>query len=46
LAAASAAPTGQARARAFYERNGWRPSGEVDPDNDLRLELVEYVREV
>lgn len=39
-------PTGQARARAFYERNGWRVSGAVDPDNDLRLELVEYVREL
>jgi GNAT superfamily N-acetyltransferase len=39
-------PTGQARARGFYERNGWRLSGEVDPDNDLRLELVEYVRDV
>jgi len=39
-------PTGQARARAFYERHGWRLSGAVDPDNDLRLELVEYVREV
>lgn len=39
-------PTGQARARAFYERNGWRLSGAVDPANDLQLELVEYVREV
>jgi GNAT superfamily N-acetyltransferase len=37
-------PAGQARARAFYERNGWRLSGAVDPDNDLRLELLEYVR--
>jgi GNAT superfamily N-acetyltransferase len=39
-------PTGQARARAFYERHGWRLSGAVDPDNDLRLELLEYVREL
>ena len=37
-------PSGQARARAFYERNGWRLSGAVDPENDLQLELVEYVR--
>ena len=39
-------PTGQARARAFYERNGWRLSGAVDPQNDLQLELLEYVREL
>ncbi len=39
-------PTGQARARAFYERNGWLPSGAVDPENDLQLELLEYVREL
>ena len=39
-------PLGQARARAFYERRGWQPSGAVDPDNDLRLELLEYVREL
>jgi GNAT superfamily N-acetyltransferase len=39
-------PVGQARARAFYERNGWRATGAVDPDNDLRLELLEYVREL
>ncbi|MEA2156716.1 MAG: hypothetical protein QOE11_2856 [Solirubrobacteraceae bacterium] len=39
-------PTGQARARAFYERHAWRPSGAVDPENDLRLELLEYVREL
>lgn len=36
-------PTGQARARAFYERHGWRASGAEDPDNELGLELVEYV---
>jgi GNAT superfamily N-acetyltransferase len=39
-------PVGQARARAFYERNGWRPSGALDPVNDLGLELLEYVREL
>jgi GNAT superfamily N-acetyltransferase len=39
-------PVGQARARAFYERHGWRPTGALDPDNDLRLELLEYVRDV
>jgi GNAT superfamily N-acetyltransferase len=39
-------PVGQARARAFYERHGWRATGALDPDNDLRLELLEYVREV
>lgn len=39
-------PTGQARARAFYERHAWRLSGEVDPENDLGLELLEYVREL
>ena len=39
-------PVGQARARAFYERCGWRLSGAVDPENDLRLQLLEYVREL
>jgi GNAT superfamily N-acetyltransferase len=39
-------PVGQARARAFYERHGWRPTGALDPDNDLRLELLEYARDL
>jgi GNAT superfamily N-acetyltransferase len=39
-------PSGQARARAFYERNAWTLSGAVDPKNDLDLELIEYVREL
>ncbi|HTN25411.1 MAG TPA: GNAT family N-acetyltransferase [Solirubrobacteraceae bacterium] len=39
-------PSGQARARAFYERNAWTRSGAVDPENDLALELIEYVREL
>jgi GNAT superfamily N-acetyltransferase len=38
-------PTGQARARAFYARHGWRATGAVDPANELGLELVEYVLE-
>lgn len=36
------AAAGQARARAFYEREGWRASGRLDPENELGLELVEY----
>ncbi len=36
------AAVGQARARAFYEREGWRATGRLDPDNDLGLELMEY----
>jgi GNAT superfamily N-acetyltransferase len=39
-------PVDQARARAFYERNGWRPTGALDPENDLQLELLEYLREL
>jgi GNAT superfamily N-acetyltransferase len=39
-------PVGQARARAFYERHGWQATGALDPDNDLRLELLEYVRDL
>lgn len=36
-------PVGQARARAFYERHGWQRTGARDPDNELELELLEYV---
>jgi GNAT superfamily N-acetyltransferase len=39
-------PVGQARARAFYEHHGWRPTGALDADNHLGLELLEYVREL
>ncbi|HUR85963.1 MAG TPA: GNAT family N-acetyltransferase [Solirubrobacteraceae bacterium] len=39
-------PTGQARARAFYERLGWRVTGAEDPVNELGLELMEYVLEL
>jgi GNAT superfamily N-acetyltransferase len=35
-------PTGQARARAFYERRGWRITGAGDPTNELGVELLEY----
>jgi GNAT superfamily N-acetyltransferase len=35
-------PAGQARARAFYERRGWRLTGERDPTNELGMELLEY----
>ncbi|MCA1656388.1 MAG: GNAT family N-acetyltransferase, partial [Actinobacteria bacterium] len=40
------AAAGQARARAFYEREGWRTSGRLDADNELGLELVEYELEL
>lgn len=33
---------GQARARAFYEREGWCATERLDPYNELRLELIEY----
>jgi GNAT superfamily N-acetyltransferase len=39
-------PAGQARARAFYDRHGWQESGEVDLENDLQLELLEYLRQL
>jgi GNAT superfamily N-acetyltransferase len=35
-------PAGQARARAFYARRGWRPTGASDPSNELGVELLEY----
>ena len=35
-------PKSQLRARAFYEREGWRPTGEQDYSDWLQLELVEY----
>ena len=35
-------PVGAARARAFYAKFGWRPTGELDPDNSLGLELMQY----
>jgi GNAT superfamily N-acetyltransferase len=39
-------PAGAARARGFYARHGWRPTGGLDPDNDLGLELMEYALEL
>ena len=37
-------PTGQARARRFYEREGWKVAGEPFDDAEFGLELVEYRR--
>ena len=36
--------TGQARARAFYEREGWRPAGDPFDDPVPGLRMVEYRR--
>jgi hypothetical protein len=35
-------PKLHARARAFYEREGWRPSGTELFDDDFGAELVDY----
>jgi GNAT superfamily N-acetyltransferase len=35
-------PAGQARARAFYARRGWRLTGAHDLRNELGMELLEY----
>jgi GNAT superfamily N-acetyltransferase len=35
-------PVGQNRARAFYERRRWRPTGRKQFSDDLGLQLVEY----
>lgn len=37
-------PREHARARHFYEREGWTPLGDWGNDPDLRLSLVEYGR--
>ena len=37
-------PAGQARARAFYEREGFTTDGELRPEPMLALDLVEYRR--
>jgi GNAT superfamily N-acetyltransferase len=39
-------PVGQARARAFYEREGWTPDGRPFGEPLLDLELVRYRREL
>jgi GNAT superfamily N-acetyltransferase len=38
-------PVGAAQARRFYEREGFRLTGEEDPDSDFGLPLVKYGRE-
>ncbi len=35
-------PVGAARARAFYAKLAWEPTGALDPDNGLGLELMQY----
>jgi GNAT superfamily N-acetyltransferase len=35
-------PRDHARARRFYEREGWRPTGVESEDGHLRLAIVEY----
>lgn len=37
-------PAAHARARAFYEREGWTTDGEATPEPMLGLDLVEYRR--
>jgi hypothetical protein len=39
-------PAGQARARRFYEREGWKVAGEPFDDSEFGLALVEYRREL
>jgi diamine N-acetyltransferase len=39
-------PTASGRARAFYEREGWRTLGEAVFNPDLKLDLVLYEREL
>jgi GNAT superfamily N-acetyltransferase len=39
-------PKGAARARRFYEREGWVLTGEEDPESNFGLPLVQYGREV
>ncbi len=37
-------PAGNARARRFYEREGWRTVGETEDDPNLGLPIVQYRR--
>ncbi|MEA2483830.1 MAG: hypothetical protein QOC55_1777 [Thermoleophilaceae bacterium] len=39
-------PEGAVQARRFYEREGWAPTGEVNPGADFGLPLVEYERSI
>lgn len=36
------AAEGAAQARRFYEREGWRPTGERNPDSNFGLPLLQY----
>jgi GNAT superfamily N-acetyltransferase len=39
-------PAGQARARRFYEREGWAPAGEPFDNDEFGLPLLEYRRAI
>jgi GNAT superfamily N-acetyltransferase len=39
-------PVGAARARGFYAKHDWQPTGALDPDNSLGLALMEYALEL
>jgi len=39
-------PVGAQRAQAFYARHGWHSTGELEPESDLGLELMEFAREL
>jgi GNAT superfamily N-acetyltransferase len=39
-------PVGAGRARSFYARHGWQPTGATDAASSLGLELMEYVLEL
>ena len=38
------AAAGAAQARRFYEKEGWTPTGETDPDSSFGLPLIQYQR--
>ena len=39
-------PVGNARARAFYEREGWSTDGVAIPEPLLGIDLMEYRRDL
>ena len=39
-------PSGAGRARSFYARHAWQPTGATDPESGLGLELMEYTLEL
>jgi GNAT superfamily N-acetyltransferase len=39
-------PSGARQARRFYEREGFEPTGEEDPDSSFGLPLIQYGREI